>query len=136
MKGYLMQEKKLLAGQDTFIESVSPENNYGVVFEDDGETAYFYALERDPTSQEPRILDALHIYQTEETGVEDKTPQKLMIIWSRDWMKAALVIDGRCHGLFDFKEHGGYNINEFPPPAGPWTKRGRKLTNELLSDLF
>ncbi len=65
MKGYLMQQKTWLAGQDTFIESLSPENNYGVVFEDDGETAYFYALERDPDNPEPRILDALHIHQSE-----------------------------------------------------------------------
>jgi hypothetical protein len=135
MKGYLMQHKTWLAGQDTFIESLSPENNYGVVFEDDGETAYFYALERDPANPEPRILDALHIHQSEARDVE-ATPQNLMIIWSRDWMKAALVIDGRCHGLFDFTVQGGYNIHEFPPPAGPWTKQGRRLTNELLSDLF
>ena len=36
MNGYLIQDQEWMAGQDTFIESVSSENRYGVVFEDDG----------------------------------------------------------------------------------------------------
>ena len=51
-----------------------------------------------------------------------------MIVWSKDWQKCALVIDGLCHAIFDFEEHGGYNINEFPPPNDFWTKGDRKMT--------
>ncbi|HVU98744.1 MAG TPA: DUF2251 domain-containing protein [Puia sp.] len=131
MKGYLMQEKDIVRGEDTFIESVSPENRNAVVFEDDGETAYFYAMEMDESGGGMKILDALHIY--EEPGGETS---KLLIVWSRDWMKCALVLDGYCQAIFDFEAHGGYSINEFPPPNEIWTQGDRKLTNELISRLF
>lgn len=129
-----MQRQSFVAGQNTFIESFSPENNYGVVFEDDGETGYFYAIEKGPGNGEQRILDALHIYELADTT--EKKPSSLLIIWSKDWLKCALVIDDHCHAVFDFENHGGYNINEFPPPNQIWTKRGRKLDNELIQELF
>jgi len=147
MNGYLMQEKKWTPGEDLFIESFAPENHYGVVFEDDGEAAYFYAVEKDTQGAGLRILDALHIHETgdaaEEEGggrgagaPEEGGAKPLLIVWSRDWLKCALVIDGYCHAIFDFKEHGGYNINEFPPPNDFWTKGDRKLTDELIRSLF
>jgi hypothetical protein len=165
MKGYLMQEQAFVPGEDSFVESFSPENNYGVVFEDDGETGYFYAVEKDKDGSGLRILDALHIYeaaefladkaaaaigQTSAKPPEEKAgsaegkvgaaggipPSKLLIIWSRDWMKCALVIDGRCQAIYNFETQGGYNINEFPPPNDIWTKGDRKLTDELIRSLF
>jgi hypothetical protein len=135
MNGYLMQEQNWVAGQDTFIESLSPENHYGVVFEDDGETAYLYAMEKDKEGTGLRVLDALHIRNT-EAGETAPDPANLKIVWSRDWMKCALVIDGYVHALFDFEAHGGYNINEFPPPNEFWTKGDRKLSDEVIQKLF
>lgn len=146
MNGYLMQEQGWVAGEDLFIESFSPENSYGVVFEDDGEAAYFYAVEKDKESGDLRVLDALHIHESgqeedastgdaAETGV-GQTPAQLKIIWSRDWMKCALVIDDYVHALFDFAAHGGYNINEFPPPNGIWTNGDRKLSDEMIKRIF
>ena len=99
MKGFLMQEKTFIRGEDTFVESFSPENNYAVIFEDDGDTAYFYALETDPEKNEQKIVDALHIYETEQNG-EEKKLSRLIIIWSKDWLKCALVIDDQCHAVF------------------------------------
>lgn len=158
MKGYLMQELTLVPGEDNFVESFSPENNYGVVFEDDGETGYFYAVEKDKGGPGLRVLDALHIYEAAEFladkaaaikgqaiappsekepgGSDGVSPSKLLIIWSRDWMKCALVIDGNCQAIYNFETQGGYNINEFPPPNGIWTKGDRKLTDELVRQLF
>ncbi|HEY4206446.1 MAG TPA: DUF2251 domain-containing protein [Puia sp.] len=138
MKGYLMQEKEIVRGEDMFIESVSPENRYGVAFEDDGETAYFYAMEMDEAGGGMKILDALHIYEAPEGGDEEPVRQasRLLIVWSKDWLKCALILDGYCQAIFDFEAQGGYNINEFPPPNGIWTKGDRKLTNELISRLF
>jgi hypothetical protein len=133
MNGYLMQEASWTAGEDLFLESFAPENAYGVVFEDDGETAFFYAVEK--PGEELRILDALHIHETDDES-EPLPPAKLKIIWSRDWLKAALVIDDHVHALFDFEAHGGYNINEFPPPNDFWTQSERKLSNELIQKLF
>jgi hypothetical protein len=134
MNGYLMQQQTFVAGEDTFIESLSLENKYGVVFEDDQETGYFYAIEIDPETKQQRILDALHIYETDDG--KEKKQSSLLIIWSKDWLKCALVIDDECHAIFDFKNQGGYNINEFPPPNAFWTKQERKLTDEIIQKIF
>jgi hypothetical protein len=146
MDGYLMKEISLNRGEDNFIESFSPENRYGVVFEDDGDTAYFYAVEKDASGGGQRILDALHIYEAHEdpeaeknkdtNANKDEMPSKLMIVWSRDWLKCALVIDGYCHAIFDFEGQRGLNINEFPPPNSFWTKGERALTEETIREFF
>lgn len=132
-----MQDREWVPGEDLFIESVSPENSFGVVFEDDGDAAYFYAMERDLEGTGLQVLDALHIHEgVGEPRAHPPQASKLQIVWSRDWLKCALVIDGRCHALFDFEAHGGYNINEFPPPNGIWTQGDRKLTDEIVKRLF
>lgn len=145
-----MQEHAWTAGQDLFIESYSPENSYGVVFEDDGEAAYFYAVEKDEKGAGLRVLDALHIYESEDReerkdagdpplGPKEALSTKsadLKIIWSKDWLKCALVLDGFVHALFDFENQGGYNINEFPPPNEFWSQGHRKLTPELVQRFF
>ena len=56
-----MQDRQWVPGEDLFVESLSPENEFGVVFEDDGEAAYFYAVEKDQEGTGLQILDALHI---------------------------------------------------------------------------
>lgn len=132
-----MQEQSWTPGEDLFFESFSPENAYGVVFEDDGEAAYFYAVEKDANGGSLRILDALHIHEAEdETSGMGDHQRPLLIVWSKDWLKCALVIDGYCHAFFDFVAQGGYNINEFPPPNEFWTKGDRKLTDERIREHF
>ena len=135
MKGYLLQQQKFVVGEDTFIESLSSENNYAVVFEDDLQTGYFYAIEIDPKTREQKILDALHIYEVEKVADKDKQGV-INIIWSTDWSKCALVINKYCHAVFDFENQGGYNRNEFPPPNNFWTKGERKLTDEMVVSFF
>lgn len=134
MRGYLLREQAITPGTDTFVECVSEENNFAVVFEDDTDTGYFYALELDPQTGGQKVLDALHIYQVEE----DVTPVPgiLRIIWSTDWLKCALVIDNKCQAVFDFENQGGYNRSEFPPPNGIWTKSTRLLSEETILELF
>src|SRR6201996_8236362 len=98
MNGYLIKERQWTPGEDLFVESFSSESAYGVVFEDDGDTAYFYAVEKDKEGSGVRILDALHIYEPNgEPEAPAPTASKLQIVWSQDWMKCALVIDGFCH---------------------------------------
>src|SRR5580658_10340927 len=103
MNGYLMQDREWVPGEDLFLESLSPENSFGVVFEDDGDSAYFYAVEKDKEGTGVQILDALHIYERDGEGVsgdeegegrdqegEVGKPGRLQIVWSRDWLKCAL----------------------------------------------
>ncbi|WP_276479644.1 DUF2251 domain-containing protein [Paraflavitalea pollutisoli] len=134
MKGYLLAEKTVTPGDNSFIDSVSSENNFAVVFEDDTSTGYFYAVEMTPETGGQRILDALHIYNVEEV-VEDG-PLAVKIIWSRDWLKCALVVNAQCHALFDFEHQRGYSVNEFPDPNPIWTKGDRKITNQIIADIF
>ena len=134
MRGYLLRDQPVIPGTDTFVECVSEENNYAVVFEDDTDTGYFYALEMDVQTGNQRILDALHIYQV---GEDDTPPAGILkIIWSTDWLKCALVIDNKCHAVFDFENQAGYNRSEFPPPNETWTKGGRELREEVILELF
>jgi hypothetical protein len=135
MKGYLLRKQAFTAGEEVFIESLSTENNFGVVFEDDTDTGYFYALEVEPGTGKQNILDALHIYNIEEVP-EPQRAGNIHIIWSTDWMRCGLIINNYCHAVFDFKNHGGYCRNEFPPPNPIWTKGSRTLTNEMVAEFF
>ena len=135
MNGYLMQQQTVVVGKDIFVESLSPENDYAVAFESNDETGYFYAIEIDGVTKEQRILDALHIYEAQEIP-GDKKSINVKIIWAKDWLKCALILDDECHAVFDFEQKGGYNINEFPPPNSFWTKQDRKLTDEIIQNLF
>ena len=135
MKGYLLRKQAFTAGEETFIESLSNENNYGVVFEDDTDTGYFYAVEVEPGTGKQNILDALHIYNIEEVP-EHQRAGTLHIIWSTDWMRCGLIINNYCHAVFDFANQGGYCRNEFPPPNPIWTKGERTLTNEMVAEFF
>jgi hypothetical protein len=134
VRGYLLRDQAITPGTDTFIECVSEENNFAVVFEDDTDTGYFYALEIDPETGSQRILDALHIYQVNED--EKPSPGMLQIIWSTDWLKCALVINNKCQAVFDFENQGGYNRNEFPPVNETWTKKGRELREDEIVEMF
>jgi hypothetical protein len=101
MNGYLMQELIIVLGKDVFVESFSLENKYGVVFESNDETGYFYAIEIDNATKAQRILDALHIFETDEISRE-KEQINIKIIWTKDWLKSALILDDECHAIFDF----------------------------------
>lgn len=126
------EEQTFLVGEDTFIDSITSEK-IGVVFEDDGEAGFFYAvLEED----EMTILDALHIYDV--VNVEDRdVPCSLKILWSEDLTKAFLSINDYYHAVFDFKNKAGYCRNGFPESTGDWAiNQDRKLTDSLLSELL
>jgi hypothetical protein len=135
MNGYLLKQQPFIAGEDTFVESISSENNYAVVFEDDTETGYFYAMELNKETGEQQILDALHIYEVDDIEPA-KRPGQINIVWSTDWLRCALVINNYCHAAFDFANHGGYCRNGFPPPNDIWTKGSRALTDTMVNELF
>jgi hypothetical protein len=133
MKGYLILEKQIIRGEECFIESRSPENAYAVIFQDDGDTAYFYAAQSESGTDQLVILDALHIYQVDD---QPAGPCQLGILWSMDWLACALILNDTCHALFDFETRGGYNINAFPPPNQIWTQGERVLDNDLIRIRF
>ncbi len=135
MKGYLLKERKIIIGEETFIESISPENNFEVIFEDDTESGYFYGAERNKETKELRILDMLLISDVESIDESEKIAT-LALIWSTDWTKCGLILNNYCHAVFDFADNGAYNRHEFPPPNTIWTKHERTLTDKMIAGFF
>ena len=120
MEPILAAKQEIHVGKPTVIEAPSPDGQLGVVFEDDGTTGYFYAL--DSKSGEQPIVDALHIYSVE--GVTDRhLPSFAHILWTRDGSKACLIINRYPHAVFDFSAKRGYSRDMFPEPASgsQWT---------------
>jgi hypothetical protein len=129
----LALEETFTVGQDTFFDSISPTSSFGVTFEDDLTTGYFYAVDTEP---ELKVLDALHVYNVADVIDKDK-PCKLQIAWSDNGQIASLLINNYCHAIFDFKVSAGYCRSGFPECNGEWCKTNeRTLTDELIKDIF
>lgn len=128
---YLTSEiKDFTVGTPEVLQSFFEYVPYGVVFEDDGNTGYFYAASKDG------ILDALHIYNVED--VSDKhIPNHVLILWDDACTIAALCINDYIHAVYDFVEQAGYCRNGFPEAAGEWVKvENRVLDDELLDKIL
>lgn len=107
---YLDREDNFLVGQDTFIDSMSPTTPNAVVFENNTETGYFYALPTDPNQQ---VLDALNIYDVGKVIDKDKVC-KIQVAWTEDRTIASLLINDYCHAIFDFINRAGFCRNAYP----------------------
>lgn len=130
MKGILDKEEMITVGVPVLIESNSPQENVAVVFEDEGDTGYFYALNR---GLDQPIVDALHIYNV--ANVTDKEiPSKVQIVWSNDGLKSALLINDYVHAVFDFESERGYCRTGFPP-IDDWSKQGHDWSDTAV-ELF
>lgn len=128
----IYEEQTFNIGEDTFVDSTA-ENNNAVVFEDNCETGYFYAIDRN--NKGLKVLDGLHIYNVENVKDKDK-PSVVKILWTQDLTKAFLSINDYYHAVFDFQSHAGYCRNGFPETDNQWTKvKERKLTASLIDEL-
>ncbi|WEK20471.1 MAG: DUF2251 domain-containing protein [Candidatus Pedobacter colombiensis] len=128
----IYEEQIFNVGEDTFIESTA-ENDNAVVFEDNGETGYFYALDR--SNIDLKMLDGVHIYNVANVTDRDK-PSTVKILWTVDLTKAFLSINNYYHAVFDFQNHAGYCRNGFPETNSSWNKvKERKLTDLLILEL-
>ncbi|MCC8367192.1 DUF2251 domain-containing protein [Xenorhabdus sp. PB61.4] len=126
-------QAQLIVGEAQVIESLSPEGSFAAVFEDDGETGYFYAL--DETVDGNPIQDALHIYNAEEIS-DGQIPSDVKIGWSEDSRKCVLLINGYPHGVFNFDTKNGYCRSSFPPPINQeWSISGHEW-NDAVDNFF
>jgi hypothetical protein len=123
-------EQVIRVGEGVTVGSDSPGTQYAVVFEDDGETGYFYGL--DNSTEGNPILDALHIYNVAAVSDRDKS-SVAQILWSTDGLKAALVINGYPHAVFDFAAKRGYCRTNFPPPDRNWTEFGHEWSDAAIA---
>ena len=103
-------------GTATVITSESPSSSFGCVFEDDGVTGYFYAVDRHSGAG---ILDAVHIYHVPNLLNRDRDSEA-EVQWSSDGLKAGLFINDQLHAIIDFDARIAYGRSNYPPPAGAW----------------
>ncbi len=107
-------KETLNVGIACVVQSHAPIGRYQAVFEDDGDTGYFYAL--DTEKADNPIVDALHIYNVQSVTDRDK-PSVLHVIWSADATKVALFINSFPHAIYNFADGNGCCRTGFPPPA-------------------
>jgi len=132
MGSRITKEQTIRVGEKVVIEGPSPSTSFSVVFEDDGETGYFYGL--DMSRQDDLILDALHVYDVAVVTDRD-LPSQVQIVWSADGLKAALAVNGYVHAVFDFETKRGYCRDGFPPHVGNWSEQGHDWDDRAM-DLF
>ncbi|HUW59120.1 MAG TPA: DUF2251 domain-containing protein [Planctomycetota bacterium] len=132
MKGEITVEQEFTVGTETVIDSRCQWSDFGVVFEDDQQTGYFYGL--DLSGEDMLILDAVHIYNV--SNVTDKDiPSTVQIMWSEDGLKSALFINKYPHAVFDFEAKRAYCRTDFPPPREDWSQEGQEWDDTAL-ELF
>jgi hypothetical protein len=111
------QSQATRIGDKLVLQLDSPSGDFSIVFEDDGDTGYFYALA--PTaSGELELLDALHVYNAEaDLRGSDVL---LELSWSENGQRAGLRVNAALWALFDFAAETGWTRSNFPPPQGRW----------------
>jgi hypothetical protein len=96
-----------------FLSSDSHAVPWTAVFEDEGDTGYFYACDRSHEKLEDSILDGMLIYNV--ATLPDAAKERIVSIdWSRDGMKAVLYLDGVAQAMADFAVRRGYCRSNFP----------------------
>jgi hypothetical protein len=120
-------EGVLHIGAETFVEGPSPSTRYAAVFEDDGDVAYFYALDIDRPGN--RIVDAMHVYNAANV-IDKDSPYILETGWPEDGLNVGLYIDRQLYALFDFQSRRGYCRTGFGTANRKWS-----LSDHSWSDI-
>jgi len=111
----IRREETLTVGEGGFLDCASHVPPFAVVFEDDRDTGYFYAIEMDAENDDYQILDALHVYTVANVADGDE-PARFQIAWTDDGRRAFLLIEGAPWAAFDFERKQGLSRTDFPPP--------------------
>jgi hypothetical protein len=112
-------EESLTVGSAWFA-SKAPAGGWAVVFEDDGDTGYFYACRVNSEGDLDGVVDALHIYNVRNI-VDKDTPSTLQIAWNKPGLAAVLVINKYAHAVYDFANKVATCRSGFPPSNGNFT---------------
>ena len=111
----------------------SPAGGIAVVFEDDGDTGYFYAATLKGDGGIDRLVDALHIYNVANIVDRDK-PSRIQIGWSANGQAAVLLINRHPHAVVDFATKRAVCRSGFPPASGAFASS--HAWDETLLELF
>lgn len=131
----IVAREGLRVGRPLVVDADSPVGRYATVFEDDGETGVFYAVDTDVEDGNP-VQDALLVYVAVDV-TDAERPSTLEIGWSDDGLKALLLINDEPHAAFDFARRQGWCQLARPESAvnQAWSKSSRAW-NEDVEALF
>ena len=123
--------ESLRVGQPLVVDADSPVGRYATVFEDDGETGVFYAVDTDVEDANP-VQDALLVYVVADV-TDAELASTLEIGWSDDGLKALLLINDQPHAAFDFARRQGWCLTGAPEHgANPaWSKAGKQWSEDV-----
>ncbi len=118
-------------GRPLVIDADSPIGRYATVFEDDGETGCFYAVDTDVEDGNP-VQDALLVYAVADV-IDADLASTLEIGWSSDGLKALLLINDTPHAAFDFEKRQGWCVLGLPESAiaKGWSKAGHQWADDV-----
>ena len=118
-------------GRPLVVDADSPVGRYATVFEDDGATGCFYAVDTDVEDGNP-VQDALLVYVAADVIDADQS-STLEIGWSDDGLKALLLINDAPHAAFDFARRQGWCVLGLPEAAvnKQWSKASRQWGDEV-----
>jgi hypothetical protein len=121
----------LKVGQPLVVDADSTAGRYAAVFEDDGETGCFYAIDTDVEDGNP-VQDALLVYEVADVLDAEET-STVEIGWSTDGLKALLLINDAPHAAFDFEKRQGWCVLGLPEAAvnKAWSKGSRQWGDDV-----
>ena len=127
----IVARESLRVGQPLVVDADSPVGRYATVFEDDGETGVFYAVDTDVEDANP-VQDALLVYVAADITDADLA-STLEIGWSDDGLKALLLINDEPHAAFDFARRQGWCQLARPEAAvnKSWSKSSRDWSEDV-----
>jgi hypothetical protein len=125
-------EQTFTVGSEAVIEAPAPTGPYMVVFEDDGDTGYFYAVDTS-RDHDDQVLDATAIYNVEAVTDRHK-PATFTIRWAAGTDRAALFVNGHAHAVFDFASRRGYSRLNFPATSR-WSTQGHAWDEQALTGI-
>ena len=119
----VITEQAIAVGEAMVVEASAATAPLAVVFEDDGETGYFYAVS--VAGGQIAILDAVLIYSVADVDDRD-LPSTITVRWDDAAGIAVLLIGNHAHAVFDFENCRGYCRSEFPEPPSEsgWCRAG------------
>ena len=128
---HVVARETLKVGTPVVVDADAPAGRFAVVFEDDGESGVFYAVDTDIEDGNP-VQDALLVYVAADVS-DAELASTLEIGWSDDGLKALLLINDQPHAAFDFEKRQGWCVLGLPEAAiaKGWSKAGHQWADEV-----
>ena len=127
----IVARQALHVGRPLVVDADSPAGRYAALFEDDGQTGLFYAIDTDIEDANP-VQDALLVYVAADV-TDAAIESTLEIGWSDDGCRALLLINDHPHAAFDFTRRQGWCQTGLPPGASAegWSPASRAWSDEV-----